>query len=336
MEGDASTRFLARTSDSGACYGCLVQETTGPLLESVPNVSEGRDPLRIEVYRRTLLDAGAAVLHVHSDPDHHRSVFTVAGDPEVLHRGLVALAERAIADIDLRQHQGVHPRVGALDVVPFVPLGTTSWEVAIAAARRLGEELARRFDLPVWLYERSATAPQRRALPDLRRGGFEGLGAKLLLPDYRPDFGPRRPHLTAGATIVGARSLLVAWNVLIAPRATNLSSQDCARAAQAVARVVRAASGGLPAVRAIGVWLAHRDLAQVSLNLLDTDRTPMTVVFDRVEEEAAERGFRVVETELIGLAAQAALPSDPGRRLKLRPAGNPVLEDALSRAGLVP
>lgn len=306
----------------------------GSLLECVPNVSEGRDPVRIAGYASALREAGASVLHVSSDPDHHRSVFTLAGEPEALHSGLLALAERALAEIDLRLHQGVHPRVGALDVVPFVPLGTTDWNVAIAAARRLGEELGRRFDLPVWLYERAATAPQRRALPDLRRGGFEGLADKLLLAEYRPDFGPRRPHPAAGAAIVGARSLLVAWNVLIAPRGPDLDNELCARAAREVARAVRASSGGLPAVRAIAVWLERRGLAQVSLNLLDTDRTPMTVVFDRIEEEAMARGFRVVETELIGLAAERALPKDPGTRIRLKATHDPVLEQALERAGL--
>jgi glutamate formiminotransferase len=169
----------------------------------------------------------------------------------------------------------------------------------------------------------------------LRRGGFEGLADKLLLPDYRPDFGPRRPHRTAGASIVGARSLLVAWNVLIAPLAPVASSEDCARAARAVARAVRESSGGLAAVRAIGVWLERRGLAQVSLNLLDTDRTPMTVAFDRVDQEASARGFRVVETELIGLAAKRALPEDPGTRIRLRATHDPVLEQALERAGLL-
>jgi glutamate formiminotransferase len=297
----------------------------GPILECVANVSEGRDLERVARFAAAAVRGGAKLLDATSDPDHHRSVFTLAGEPEPLHGGLVALAELAVAEIDLRRHDGIHPRVGALDVVPFVPLAGATWDHALAAARRFGATVAERLDLPVWLYERAATSARHRPLPALRRGGFEGLAPRLASPEWRPDFGPPRPHPTAGACIVGARSLLVAFNVVID------GDLDCARR---VARAIRESSGGLPAVRAIGVWLGRRGLAQVSLNLLDTERTSVERAFAEVEVETGRCGARVVESELIGLAAQRALPPSVIERTRLVIDRDPILEHALERAGL--
>jgi glutamate formiminotransferase len=270
-----------------------------PSLECVPNLSEGRRP---EVVARLAAAASSApgvrLLDLSSDPDHNRSVLTLAGEPEGLHQGLLALYEAALAEIDLNRHQGVHPRIGAVDVVPFVPLGDTPMEVAVAAANRLAPEVARRFGLPVYLYEQAARRPERTALADIRRGGFEGLAAKLAAPAWAPDFGPALPHPTAGATVIGARFFLIAFNAVLATPDVTI--------ARTIARRVRESGGGLPAVRAMGVHLASRGLAQVSMNLVDYWRTPILAALRRVVEEAAALGSGVIETEVIGLITEEA------------------------------
>jgi len=291
-------------------------------LECVPNVSEGRRP---EVVARLAAAAsspsGVRLLDVSSDPDHNRSVLTLAGEPEGLHLGLLALYEAALAEIDLTRHQGVHPRVGAVDVAPFVPLGETPMAAAVAAAGRLAPEVARRFGLPVYLYERAARRPERTALSEIRRGGFEGLAGKLADPAWAPDFGPSRVHPTAGATVIGARFFLIAFNAMLA-------TADVA-AARAIARRVRESGGGLPAVRAMGVHLASRGLAQVSMNLVDYRRTPVARALERVEEEAAALGTRVVETEIVGLVPAAAVRGVAWEALRL-PGPAAILEDRLT------
>jgi glutamate formiminotransferase len=270
-----------------------------PALECVPNVSEGRRP---EVVARLAAAAssppGVRLLDVSSDPDHNRSVLTLAGDAEGLVQGLLALYEVALAEIDLRRHEGVHPRIGAVDVVPFVPLGDTPMAEAVAAAERLAPEVARRFGLPVYLYERAARVPGRAALAVLRRGQFEGFPAKIGEALWAPDFGPARVHPTAGVTVIGARFFLIAFNAV-------LDTADVA-VARAIARRVRESGGGLPAVRAMGVYLASRGRAQVSMNLVDFRRTPVLRALERVRAEAAALGARVVEGELIGLMPEEA------------------------------
>jgi glutamate formiminotransferase len=263
---------------------------------------------------------GTRRLDLSSDPDHNRSVLTLAGDPEGLHQGLLALYEAALAGIDLNAHRGVHPRLGAVDVVPFVPLGDTPMAVAVAAARRLAEEVARRFELPVYLYEQAAARPERTRLAEIRRGGFEGLAAKLADPAWAPDFGPARAHPTAGATVIGARFFLIAFNAVLASPDVGV--------ARAVARQVRESGGGLPALRALGVPLASRGLAQVSMNLVDYRRTPPVRALAAVEEAAAALGTRVVETEIVGLVPAAAVAGVSWRDLKL-PGPFPILEESL-------
>ncbi|MEO6192923.1 MAG: glutamate formimidoyltransferase [Thermoanaerobaculia bacterium] len=295
-------------------------------LECVPNVSEGRRP---EAVARLAAAAssppGVRLLDVSSDPDHNRSVLTLAGEPGGLHQGLLALYEAALAEIDLTRHQGVHPRVGAVDVVPFVPLGDTPMAAAVAAAGRLAPEVARRFGLPVYLYERAARRPERTALANIRgnhrRGGFEGLAERLSDPAWAPDFGPSRVHPTAGATVIGARFFLIAFNAVLATADVT--------AARAIARRVRESGGGLPAVRAMGVHLASRGLAQVSMNLVDYRRTPVARALERVEEEAAALGTRVVETEIVGLVPAEAVRGVAWEALKL-PGPAVTLEDRLT------
>jgi len=284
-------------------------------------VSEGRRP---EVVARLAAAAssppGVTLLDVSSDPDHNRSVLTLAGEVEGLVQGLLALYEVALAEIDLRRHDGVHPRVGAVDVVPFIPLGETPMAAAVAAAERLAPEVARRFELPVYLYESAARVPERSALAAIRKGQFEGFAAKLREPLWAPDFGPARVHPTAGVTVIGARFFLIAFNAV-------LDTPDVA-VARAIARRVRESGGGLPAVRAMGVYLASRGRAQVSMNLVDFRRTPVLRVLETVRAEAAALGASVVEGELIGLMPEEAALGAVRDALQLN-RGPALIEDRL-------
>jgi glutamate formiminotransferase len=260
-----------------------------------------------------IIAAGARLLDVHSDPSHNRSVYSFAGAPAVVEGAALALFESALAVIDLRHHTGVHPRVGAVDVVPFIPLDEATVDDCVRLARGVGAAVATRHALPVFLYEAAASTPDRRRLEHIRRGQFEGLAAKLQRPEWRPDFGPARPHPSAGASIVGARRTLVAFNV-------NLDT-DRLDLARAVARTVRESSGGLPHVKAIGVALSDRGLVQVAMNLTDVDVTPVERAFDAVAAAAHQFGIDVRESELIGLVPSAALDDAAARRLKVRDFG---------------
>ncbi|MGE0815199.1 MAG: glutamate formimidoyltransferase [Vicinamibacterales bacterium] len=270
------------------------------LLECVPNVSEGRDPARVAAFAETLRQVpGAWLLDVHADPVHNRSVFTLAGGPAALVEAAVRLTRAAIAAIDLRRHAGVHPRLGAIDVIPFVPLQTTPMAAAVAAADEAARRIGDTLELPVYLYESAARVPARRRLEDVRRGQFEGLAARMQTPDGQPDAGPATPHPTAGAVAVGARDILVAFNVTLA--------SDRLEAARAVARAVRASTGGLPCLKAMGVDLPDRGVVQVSMNLTDYRVTTAADAFDAVSREAARLGLRVAASELVGLMPVAAL-----------------------------
>lgn len=279
-------------------------------LECVPNVSEGRDPAVVDRLAGVLADTpGVALLDVHRDAVHHRAVFTCIGEAQALQAGIVRLVGAAIESIDLRRHRGAHPRIGAVDVVPFVPVGASTMDDAVAAARATAAAVAATHQVPVLLYEHAASAPHRRRLEHVRRGQFEGLPAKLRHADWRPDAGPDEPHPTAGAIAMGARRLLVAWNI-------NLAT-DRLEVATAVARAVRESSGGLPAVKAMGLALPQRDLVQVSMNLVDVDVTPMHVVYEAVEREAARYGVTIAESELIGLVPAEAVGAVAADRLRL-------------------
>jgi glutamate formiminotransferase len=270
------------------------------LVESVPNVSEGR---RLEVVDR-LAQAiaqtpGVYLLDRTSDPDHNRSVFTLAGEADPVLQALEALVERAIDEIDMEQHRGVHPRIGAVDVVPFVPLGDTTMEDCVGLARTFGARIAERFQIPVYLYARAATRPDRVKLADIRRGQYEGLKEEIRHHGREPDFGPARMHPRFGAVAVGARPFLIAYNI-------NLDSPDL-ELAKAIARRIRESGGGFPAVQANGFFIAELHRAQVSMNLLDFTVTPIWRVWEAVAEEAAAEGVGIAESELIGLAPLAAL-----------------------------
>ena len=275
-----------------------------PLVELVPNFSEGRDAAVIEALTRTARAAGVYVLGVESDADHNRSVLTLAGGPDAVVAAAVDLAGEAARHIDLTRHRGVHPRLGATDVLPFVPLAGISLAGCAALAHAAGARIWERHRIPVYFYEAAARRPERRKLEDVRRGEFEGIRARLPgATDFRPDIGDAVLHPTAGAVIVGARPFLIAYNF-------NLTTRDLA-VARAIARRIRASSGGLPGVKALGLWVPHLDCAQVSTNLTDFVRTPLRVLQAAVQAEAERRGAAVREGELIGLLPQAAVVDVP-------------------------
>jgi glutamate formiminotransferase len=281
------------------------------LIESVPNVSEG---VRLQVVA-AMADAISSIADVmlldHSaDASHNRSVFTLAGSPSTVETAVLRLFGCAVAQIDMRTHRGVHPRLGAVDVVPFIPLDGATLDDCVALARRVGSRVATEFQIPVYLYESAAITPARRKLEDVRRGQFEGLAVKIADAAWKPDFGPALPHPTAGATIIGARQPLIAFNV-------NLAS-DRLDVATSVAAAVRQSSGGLPAVKAMGVRLAERAIVQVSMNLTNYEVTSIERALAAVEAEAARYGVAVMESELIGLIPRAALAGTTPEALRLK------------------
>jgi glutamate formiminotransferase len=290
-----------------------------PIVECVPNVSEGRDPARLARFAAVVTATpGVRLADVHADPDHHRSVFTFLGRPAAVAAAALALADAVVAAIDMRDHRGIHPRVGALDVLPFVPLAGTTMAEAVALAHATGQALAARHALPIYYYGEAARRSERRALRALRRGEYEGLAARLASADGAPDDGPARFDARTGAVLVGARDVLIAYNVWLAT--------DDLDAARAIARAVRAAGGGLPAVQALGLPLASRGRVQVSMNLLDYRVTPIPAAFDRVREEAARAGLEVERGELVGLAPRAAFAGRTPASVGL---GAPAIESSL-------
>ena len=293
------------------------------LIECVPNISEGRRAEVVNAIAGAVSAVpGVRLLDRSSDPAHNRSVLTLAGTAAAVEDAVLALFDAAIGHIDLRDHRGGHPRLGAVDVVPFIPLGDTTMVECVELARQTGERVAARFQIPVFLYEEAASTPARRNLADIRRGEFEGLAAKMTMPDWAPDYGPPHPHLTAGATVIGARAPLIAFNV-------NLAT-DRLEIARAIAAAVRFSSGGLPFVKALGVALPDRGIVQVSMNLTNFTKTSVARAFEAVQIEAERRGTTVVESEIVGLVPAAALPADPRRSLQLaRFSPNQVLERRL-------
>src|SRR6266571_816382 len=270
------------------------------IIECVPNISEGRRPEVVaEAVAALKAVPGLRVLDVQSDRDHNRSVLTLAGDEAALRAGIPELFAAAVARIDLRTHTGEHPRVGAVDVVPFIPIEGTAMADCVALAQEVGGAVAGRFRVPVFLYEEAAAAPHRRNLEDIRRGEFEGLNDKMRDPQWAPDFGPSAPHASAGASVVGARMPLIAYNV-------NLGTSDL-EVAKRIAKAIRFSSGGYRFVKAMGVMLQQRNQAQVSINMTDFKKTPLSRVFETVKAEAARYGVSVVGSEIVGLVPAEAL-----------------------------
>jgi glutamate formiminotransferase / 5-formyltetrahydrofolate cyclo-ligase len=270
------------------------------LIECVPNISEGRDRAVIDAVASAVRSVpGVRLLDVSSDTSHNRSVLTFVGDAAAVRQGVRALFEAVLPRIDLRRHQGEHPRMGAVDVVPFIPLRGSSIEDCVKLAREAGAEIAERFGVPVYLYEEAATAEHRRNLADVRKGQFEGFAEKMKDPRWAPDFGPREPHPSAGAVAVGARPFLIAYNI-------NLGTRDLA-VADRIAKAIRHMSGGFRYVKAMGVELAERGQVQVSINMTNFRKTPLHRVFECVRSEAERHGVPIVGSEIVGLTPADAL-----------------------------
>lgn len=297
------------------------------LIECVPNFSEGRRPEVIEAIVASVARVpGVVVLDRSSDHDHNRTVLTLAGSPEGLKEAILRLYEAVLEHVDLRTHQGEHPRMGAVDVVPFIPVRNTTMEECVALSREVGEAVAAKYGVPVFLYAEAASAPERKVLASIRKGEFEGMGAKMKDAAWKPDFGPDAPHPAAGVSAFGARFFLVAYNL-------QLDTPDL-KVAQSIAKAVRASSGGLMNVQAMGVFLADRNQAQVSMNLLNYEKTPIHRVHELVKVEAARYGARVVGSEIVGLLPAAALLDAAAYYLQVEN-WNPslVLENAMIEKG---
>jgi glutamate formiminotransferase len=275
----------------------------------VPNFSEGRRADVIDEICRALEVPGARLVYRQADPEHHRLDTTVLGSADAVRRSAVAGAAVAVERIDLRRHRGAHPRMGAVDVVPFVPVRDVSMTEVVAVAREAGRELADALGLPVYFYGEAATSPERRSLANVRRGGYEGLRDAVAARERLPDLGPHQLG-PAGAVAVGARMPLVAFNVYLAG--------DDAGAADAIARAVRESSGGLPAVRAIGFAVPERKAVTVSMNLVDHATTGVRTAFDAVAAEAEARGLEVLDSEIVGLVPADALPNADAEHVRLR------------------
>jgi glutamate formiminotransferase len=296
-----------------------------PIIECVPNLSEGRRPDVVErIVSRVRAVAGVHVLDYSSDASHNRSVLTLAGEAAPLTEGVLALFETALQEIDLRHHSGEHPRLGAVDVVPFVPIDGVTMEECVALARDVGAAVADQFGIPVYLYEEASTNPARRNLEDIRRGEFEGLAVKMRSSGWAPDFGPITPHPSAGAVVIGARMPLIAYNINL-----NTNRLDVAKK---IAAAIRHSSGGLRYVKAAGFMLEDRGIAQVSMNLTNYEKTPIFRVFEIVRREAARYGVQVLESEIVGLVPAAALVSAAEFYLQLeRFSAGQVLENKLKQ-----
>jgi glutamate formiminotransferase/glutamate formiminotransferase/formiminotetrahydrofolate cyclodeaminase len=297
------------------------------LVESVPNVSEGRDQTVIAQLAEGIQSVSqVALLDVHVDPDHHRSVFTIVGEPESMVRALFGLVRDAQQLIDIRQHQGEHPRIGVVDVVPWIPFQGVTMKDCVIFANQLGARIGQELEIPVFLYEQAGTIPTRAKLEVIRRGGLSALAARMKIEnEWQPDYGPPIIHTTAGAIAVGARFLLIAFNVV-------LQSDDLV-VAGTIAKSIRSANGGLPSVKALGVSLSSRGLVQVSMNLTDYRETSLRLAFEAVSRGAQRFDVEILESEIVGLVPQAAWDEALAHDLKLRSMKpDPILEHRLEQS----
>ena len=272
------------------------------LVECVPNFSEGRRPEVIEAIAAEVRQVANVKLHdVKADPSHNRVVVTFVGEPQAVKQAAFNCCKKAAELIDMEKHHGEHPRIGATDVIPFIPVKNVSMEECVQLADELAQEIATKLNIPIYLYEEAAKIPGRKALPDIRKGQYEGLKTEISKPERRPDYGPAQLHPTAGATVVGARQFLIAYNI-------NLDTSDV-NIAKKIANSIREAKGGYKYVRAMGinVQLGDRDIAQVTINMVNYSGTPLFRVFETVKSEAARYGVNVLGSEIIGLTPMQAL-----------------------------
>lgn len=281
------------------------------IIECVPNFSEGRDSKKITAIARVFKSfPNVRLVDFSGDADHNRSVFTFLGKPEDVLEAALASCGKALELIDMREQSGVHPRLGAVDVVPFIPLGRAKIKDAVNLAHTFGRQLNERFGIPIYFYGFAAQSNKRIELPDVRRGGYEGLANKMACAEGAPDIGGAEFNAQSGATAVGARDLLVAYNI-------NLSCDDLLLARHIASRI-REKGGGLKHLRAIGVMLKGHGIAQVSMNLTNCKETPLKMVFNKVKALAAEGGAQILESELIGLAPKCAFAGTTPEYLKMK------------------
>ena len=270
------------------------------IMECVPNFSEGRDLEKIEkIVSSFRAKEGVKLLDYSNDTDHNRCVVTVVGEPEALKAAVIEAVGKAVELIDLNKHEGQHPRMGAVDVIPFIPIKGCTMDDAIALSKEVGAKVAELYNLPVFLYEKSASAPYRENLAAVRKGEFEGMAEKIKQPEWHPDFGPAERHATAGTVAVGARMPLVALNINL-----NTPSLDIAHS---IAKRIRFIGGGLRFCKAMGVDLTERGITQVSINMTDYSKTALYQAFEMVKYEARRYGVSIVGSEIIGLVPMAAL-----------------------------
>lgn len=270
------------------------------LVECIPNFSEGRDKEKIEAIAAEGRNVpGCTLLDLQSDETHNRCVLTFVGSPDAVEEACVRMAKKAAELIDMRTHQGAHPRMGAMDVCPFVPAMDVSLDECVELSKRVAKRVWEEAGIPSFLYEASASRPERRNLADCRRGEFEGMPEKLLQEDWAPDYGERKIHPTAGISAIGARKPLVAFNV-------NLDTDDV-QIAKTIAKTIRASGGGFRSCKAIGLRLKDRNIAQVSMNLVDYEDTSIVMVFEMIRALAERWGVRIIGSELVGLAPAKAL-----------------------------
>jgi len=266
----------------------------------VPNFSEGRDSQKIKAIVNVGRISGVKILDIESDPDHNRMLTTIVGEPEKVFASVWEMIKIATKLIDMEKHKGEHPRIGATDVVPFIPVANVTMEECVALAKRLGKRVGEELQIPVYLYEAAATRSDRVNLADVRKGEYEGLKKEIEEnPERKPDFGPAKMHPTAGAMVVGARKFLIAFNV-------NLDTKDVTFAKD-IAKLVREKDGGFPAVKALGFEIKEKNYVQVSMNLCDFEKTNMDTVFRKIKEEAEKRGVKILGSEIYGMAPKAAL-----------------------------
>ncbi len=299
------------------------------LVESVPNVSEGRDQAVLSKLAAAIRAIPrVALLDLHVDPDHHRSVFTIAGEPEAMDTALFSLIRQAQQVIDLRTHHGQHPRIGAVDVVPWIPLCGVTMDECAGYAKNLSGRVGQELGIPVFLYEQAGVVPSRIRLEAIRRGELSGLQERMNLePGWKPDFGPNVLHPTAGAVVIGARFFLIAFNVVLMSRDIHV--------ARHIAGTIRSSGGGLPALKAMGVNLPSRELVQVSMNLTDFRETSLRAAFQAVERESRRLGVEILDSEIVGLVPKAAWDEDLPEDLQLRDwAPDRILETRLAQEDL--
>jgi glutamate formiminotransferase len=270
------------------------------LVECVPNFSEGRRAEVIEaIVNEVKKVEGIKLLDVQSDASHNRSVVTFVGEPAAVKQAAFASCAKAAELIDMEQHHGEHPRMGAADVIPFIPVRGVSLDECVELANELGKEIAEKLDIPVYMYEAAAKKPERKNLPDVRKGQYEGLKTAISEPERKPDYGPAKMHPRAGATVVGARQCLIAYNI-------NLSTSDVA-IAKKIANAIREAKGGFKYCRAMGIMIEERNVAQVTINMINYEGTPLHRVFETVKNEAARYGVSIIGSEIVGLVPMQAL-----------------------------